>query len=143
MHVLDTALITKRLEALLSVPPPSLPTPSSQHLDLMTPDAFTSSSQHNSPHSVTINLHCNSNDKGQDGPVDNTDWPDAPPVHKVKPEKKTPVIETQPKKRAYNGGPMFNEDSHIGGGVPDPALETIVLSLQKMAATIQTLSSQV
>ncbi|KAI5705342.1 hypothetical protein M8J75_014036 [Diaphorina citri] len=85
----------------------------------------------------------NSNDKGQDGPVDNTDWPDAPPVHKVKPEKKTPVIETQPKKRAYNGGPMFNEDSHIGGGVPDPALETIVLSLQKMAATIQTLSSQV
>ncbi|KAI5736652.1 hypothetical protein M8J76_005801 [Diaphorina citri] len=193
MHVLDTALITKRLEALLSVPPPSLPTPSSQHLDLMTPDAFTSSSQHNSPHSVHqtnevlssipivdvttleskmkskvansnyrdvssgsspsreveeimqpyTDVTTNSNDKGQDGPVDNTDWPDAPPVQKVKPEKKTPVIETQPKKRAYNGGPMFNEDSHIGGGVPDPALETIVLSLQKMAATIQTLSSQV
>ncbi|KAI5743348.1 hypothetical protein M8J77_017155 [Diaphorina citri] len=58
MHVLDTALITKRLEALLSVPPPSLPTPSSQHLDLMTPDAFTSSSQHNSPHSHLNEKYC-------------------------------------------------------------------------------------
>lgn len=75
---------------------------------------------------------------------DKVDWPDAPPVRKVnaKTEKKSPLVETQTKKqRTYNGGPMFNETNHLSG--PDPALETILIQLQKMAANIQALNSQV
>uniref|UniRef100_A0A8D8YEX7 Enhancer of mRNA-decapping protein 4 n=1 Tax=Cacopsylla melanoneura TaxID=428564 RepID=A0A8D8YEX7_9HEMI len=207
--VLDSDLITKKLEAYITQAHQTSPLPShaSQHLDLMTPDAFTSSaSLHNSPHglhqstnevlgSISIvdvttlenkiksKVASNANstgggsnyrdvssgsspsreveeimqpyatetsipppqDIGQEGVsnVDATDWPEAPPIHKIKTEKKTPQQDqTQAKKqRAYNGGTVFNEEL---GVVPlDPALESIVLSLQKMALSIQTLSTQV
>ncbi|KAL1458372.1 hypothetical protein WDU94_008529 [Cyamophila willieti] len=208
----DSELIAKKLEAYLGATQAHqtspLPPPSSQHLDLMTPDAFTSStSLHNSPHGLhqptnevlgsipivdvstlenkmknkvssqtnstgggggnyrdvssgsspsreveeimqpyTTEINITPQDKVQEvtaSNIDNTDWPEAPPIHKIKTEKKTPLLDqTQAKKqRAYNGGTLFNED--LGVGPPDPALDSIVLSLQKMALSIQTLSTQV